>query len=278
MSDRKPHTHPLVTVSGAGSIGESVLAGLLGSGHPADRLRATVRTAERAEHLARSYAVEVTTDNARAALGADVLVLAVRPDQAEAVLAETVPRLASGAAVVSLVAGLPLDRIAPAGATPVHAFRVATNAVSIDRSGLLAVTPGRDVPEPVRNTVTGVLRRLGRVVTITEPQQDTAASTLGSGAAFLALTATGIDRAATEAGVSPDVARAFAADALESAAAMLRGSDPTSTAAWDGLATPGGITEAGLGRLLSAGAVDAMADAVRAAVTRAAELALPATP
>lgn len=64
----------------------------------------------------------------------------------------------------------------------------------------------------VRATVTGLLRRLGSVVAITEPQQDTAASSLGSGAAFLA--------------------------------------------AWKGLATPGGITEAGLARLQTAGAAD----------------------
>ncbi|WNF31087.1 pyrroline-5-carboxylate reductase dimerization domain-containing protein [Streptomyces sp. C11-1] len=165
------------------------------------------------------------------------------------------PELAPGAAVVSLVAGLPLDRIPLPGAA-VHAFRAAGNAATIERSGLLALTPADGVSTAVRATVTGLLRRFGSVVAITEPQQDTAASSLGSGAAFLALAATGIGTAAVEAGVTPEVARDFAADALESAAAMLRGTGAASPAAWKGLATPGGITEAGLPRLQTAGAAD----------------------
>ncbi|WNF31086.1 NAD(P)-binding domain-containing protein [Streptomyces sp. C11-1] len=87
MSDSAPGTHPRVTVSGVGGIGEVVLARLLASGHPAGRLRGMVRTEDHARRLVRTYAVDVSADNGRAARGAEVLILAVRPDQAEKVLA-----------------------------------------------------------------------------------------------------------------------------------------------------------------------------------------------
>lgn len=268
-----PAVPPLVTVAGAGHLGRSVLAGLLAAGHPAHRLRATTRTAEQAERLARSHPVGVSTDNGRAARDADVLVVTVRPAQADEVLALALPGLAPGAAVVSFVAGRPLDRLLPGPARSAHAFRVASNAASVERGGLLALSSARGTPGHVHARVTALLEHLGTVVEIPEDQQDLAASTLGSGAAFLALAASGIGSAATRAGAEYTHARAFAADALESAAALLRRADASGAAAWESLATAGGITEAGLSVLLAARTAPAMADAVHAAVARAGELA-----
>jgi pyrroline-5-carboxylate reductase len=261
---------------GAGHLGEAVLARLLDAGHPHDRLRATTGTPARARTLAERYGVDVGCDNQAAAQDADVLVLTVRPEQAAAVLARTVPLLTPGSAVLSFVAGLPLGTIAEhdiraSGARRVHCFRAATNTASVERGGLLAVSAEAEVPVAARARAEAVLAALGEVTAIPEDQQDTAAATLGSGAAFLALAASGLGAAASGAGVADPVARAFAADALESAAALLRAAEKTESA-WSGLATPGGITEAGLARLARAGTAAELTDAVHAAVRRAAEL------
>jgi len=72
-----------VAVFGAGKIGEVLLAGLLRSGWPADRLLATTRRPERAAELTAKYGVRVV-DNATAANAADVLAVAVKPQDAGA--------------------------------------------------------------------------------------------------------------------------------------------------------------------------------------------------
>ncbi|MBX6723062.1 MAG: NAD(P)-binding domain-containing protein, partial [Dactylosporangium sp.] len=67
-----------IAVIGAGKIGEVLLAGLLRSGWPAQRLLATTRRAERAEELRTRYGIRVV-DNEGALREAEVLAIAVKP-------------------------------------------------------------------------------------------------------------------------------------------------------------------------------------------------------
>ncbi|MFI9617121.1 pyrroline-5-carboxylate reductase family protein [Streptomyces sp. NPDC052023] len=264
------HQTPLVTVLGAGHIGRTVVARLLAGGHRPSRLRATTRSRTRAGELAGEYGITTGVDNAEASSGADILVLAVRPDQADAVLAESLRVARPARHVVSFVAGYSLARMASvAGSAPVHAFRVATNVAALEKSGVMAVSSAPSVSTAALEHVRTVLRPLGTFLAIPEAQQDTAASTLGSGAAFLALAAAGVREAASAAGVAPEHAMLFTVEALECAAALLRQAGPASTEPWTSLVTPGGITAAGINTLVAHGVSGRMADAVRAAVARA---------
>src|SRR5206468_666951 len=80
---------------GAGKIGEVLLSGLLRSGWPAGRLIATARRPERAQELAGRYGIRVV-DNEVAAAEADVLAIAVKPQDASALLADLGARVPAG--------------------------------------------------------------------------------------------------------------------------------------------------------------------------------------
>ncbi|WP_316524135.1 pyrroline-5-carboxylate reductase family protein [Kitasatospora brasiliensis] len=264
---------PIITVLGAGHIGETVVAKLLAAGHPADRLRATTRSREHAAGIAARHGIAAGVDNSAAAAGAHVLMVAVRPDQSDAVLVEAIPHAARQASVVSFVAGYSLGQIeAAASPAAITAFRVATNVASLERSGVLAVSPAPTASTAVRAHVATLLRPLGTVVEIPEAQQNMAASTLGSGAAFLAFAAGGIADAAIHGGVDARQAALFAAEALACAAELLRRADPHRPNPWDALATPGGLTEAGIGSLQSNNVARHLAEAVETAVARAAKV------
>ena len=84
-----------VAVIGAGKIGEVLLSGLLRSGWPADRLLATARRTERAAELAQRYGIRVV-DTADAVAAADVLAIAVKPQDAAALMAELGPLIVPG--------------------------------------------------------------------------------------------------------------------------------------------------------------------------------------
>jgi pyrroline-5-carboxylate reductase len=110
-----------VAVLGAGKIGEALLSGLLQSGRAADDLLFTERYPARATELTQRYGVR-GVDVKEAARLADVLVVAVKPQDIEPLLDDLAPVLRPETLIVSLCAGLPTslyERLLPAG-TPVR--------------------------------------------------------------------------------------------------------------------------------------------------------------
>src|SRR5262249_39374539 len=130
-----------IAVVGAGKIGEVLLSGLLRAGWPAQRLLATARRAERVAELAKRYGVRVV-DNADAADQADVLVIAVKPQDAEALMADLGPRVPAGKLVVSLCAGLPTSFFAKWLATGTPVIRVMTNTPALVDEAMTAISAG----------------------------------------------------------------------------------------------------------------------------------------
>ena len=88
----------------------SLIGGLLAAGHPAARLRVSVRTAESAARLRQRFDVEALTDNAAAVRGAGIVVLAVKPQ----LMAEALRglRLDAGSSVISVAAGVQVATLA----------------------------------------------------------------------------------------------------------------------------------------------------------------------
>src|SRR2546421_7899662 len=107
-----------VAVIGAGKIGEVLLSGLLRSGWSADRLLATARRPERAEELAARYGIRVVDNDD--AMAADVLAIAVKPQDAAALLADLGPKVPAGQPRGAPCAGPPPPYFAQglAGRTP----------------------------------------------------------------------------------------------------------------------------------------------------------------
>src|SRR6478672_2658742 len=94
-----------VAVIGTGKLGELVLSGLLRSGWPAQQLLPTTRRPERATELAERYGVRPVR-NLTAVTQADVLLIAVKPQDAAKLLDEFGMKVPPGTLVVSLCAGL----------------------------------------------------------------------------------------------------------------------------------------------------------------------------
>lgn len=90
-----------VAVIGAGKIGEVLLAGLLRSGWPAGRLLATTRRPERGAELTTRYGI-AAVDNETAVRDADVLAIAVKPQDAAALMADLGPRVPADKLIITL--------------------------------------------------------------------------------------------------------------------------------------------------------------------------------
>src|SRR6266542_1112920 len=173
-----PDVHTIAVI-GAGKIGETLLSGLLRSGWPVDRLLATARRPERAEELAARYGLRMIS-NETAITEADVLAIAVKPQDAEALMAEIGPKVPQGKLVITLCAGLPTSFFAkwlPDG-TPV--VRVMTNTPALVDEAMTAISAGPHATAAHLELAEEMFRPLGRTIRLPESQQDAVTAPAGT--------------------------------------------------------------------------------------------------
>src|SRR5919198_861657 len=100
----KDKTIPFI---GCGNMGRCLIGGLIMDGYPVDKLRAADPDPHQLELLSRQFAVVSGTDNRQAAQGADVIVLAVKPQRMKSVATELAGALSSPSPlVISVAAGI----------------------------------------------------------------------------------------------------------------------------------------------------------------------------
>ncbi|WP_436697511.1 pyrroline-5-carboxylate reductase [Nocardioides sp. BYT-33-1] len=218
---------------GCGSMNEAIMAGLLASGVPADRVVATVRTAERAHLLAERYGVRVgaTTSadaaaggaNARAVAGAGLVVLGVKPAQVAELAAEISAGLAPDAVVVSVAGAVPLGRIERALRPGQPVVRAMPNTPTRLGHGVTAIAAGSQASADQVRAVRDLFATVGLVVEVTEKQLDAVGAVSGSGPAYVFYLAEAMAAAGERLGLPADLARLLAARTVAGAGHMLDG-------------------------------------------------------
>jgi len=263
----------VVAVLGAGKLGEALLGGLLRAGRDRNRLLVTTRRAERAAELSARHGVR-SVSTAAAAAAAGVLLVAVKPQDMAALLAELAPHVrADTHLVVSLAAGVPtglLEAALPAG-TPV--VRVMTNTPVLVDEAMSVLSAGAHADAAHLDLVEDLLRPVGRTMRVPESQQDAVTALSGSGPAYFFY----LVEAMTDAGILLGLPRQVAADLLVQtalgAAVMLRDTGEHPVRLREAVTSPGGTTIAAVRKLEDHGVRAAMISALEAARDRARELA-----
>lgn len=263
-----------VAVLGAGKIGEALLVGLLAAGRDPADLRFTERHPERAAELTTRMGVR-SVDLAGAAAHAEVVVVAVKPQDITPVLVELAGVLRPGTLVVSLCAGLPLalfEGVLPAG-TPV--VRVMPNTPMLVGEAMSAISAGAHATDAHLAGVEKMLGAVGRVARVPESQQDAVTALSGSGPAYFFY----LVEAMIDAGILLGLPRALAADLIVQsaygAARMMRESDEHPVLLREAVTSPGGTTISAIRELERHGVRAALLAAIEAARDRSVELGRP---
>ena len=261
-----------IAVIGAGKIGETLLSGLLRSGWPVQRLMATTRRPERAEELSSRYGIKVV-GNDLAAAQADVLAIAVKPQDAAALMSDLAPLVPEDKLVVSLCAGLPTSFFAkwlPDG-TPV--VRVMTNTPALVDEAMTAISAGAHATSEHLTLAEEMFRPLGRTIRMPESQQDAVTALSGSGPAYFYY----LVEAMTDAGILLGLPRQVAHDLIVQtaigSAIMLRDSGEHPVKLREAVTSPAGTTISAIRELENHGVRAALLAALEAARDRARELA-----
>ncbi len=254
-------------------MGSAMVKGWLGSGTlRAGEIVLSDRDRERARLLSDQYQLAAAVDNAEAAEGSRLVVLAVKPQDSALVLEEISGAMRSDKVILSIIAGLSIASMREKiGAEP-SIIRVMPNMgaqVGASVSGY-ALDPGPGGLDPGGSL--RLLEAIGEAVQVEEDYLDLVTAVSGSGPAYFFLMTEALERAAVEMGLSADVARTLARETLWGAAKVLKESGREAWELREAVSSPGGTTLAALGVLDEDGFVEMISSAVAAARRRAGEL------
>ncbi|SDO94934.1 pyrroline-5-carboxylate reductase [Nakamurella panacisegetis] len=260
-----------IAILGAGKIGEALLSGVLAAGRTPESLMFTERYPARVTELTERYGVRgVSTEEA--ARTADVLVVAVKPQDIEPLLVSLAGSITSGTLVVSLAAGLPTslyERHLPAG-TPV--VRVMPNTAMLVGEAMSAISPGTHATAAHLQLVEDLLSSVGKVVRVAETQQDAVTALSGSGPAYFFFLVEAMIDAGILLGLPRDVSTQLIIQSAVGAATMLRDSGEHPVALREAVTSPGGTTIAAIRELENHAVRAALLSAIEAAALRSVEL------
>jgi len=254
-------------------MGRALIAGLLRSGTRAEHIRVGERLAAARTALRGELGITASADNAAAIEGATVLVLAVKPQEAAAVLAALKGRFGTPPPLlISVVAGVRAAQLREWCALEVvRAMPNRPALVGAAATGLFAPT---GLPAAQRRVAEEVLASVGSVVWVPdEAALDVVTALSGSGPAYFFLLAELMARAAERLGLEPRAARTLSAATLHGAGLLAHSGDADFARMRAEVTSPGGTTEAALG-VLGEDKLQALVErALAAATERARELA-----
>ena len=200
-----------------------------------------------------------------AAARADLLVIAVKPQDIDPVLAELAPLLRPSSLVVSLCAGLPtslFERRLPPN-TPV--VRVMPNTPMLVGEAMSAVSPGSHATREHVQTVTELLSCVGKVVEVPESQQDAVTALSGSGPAYFFYLVEAMIDAGILLGLPRAVAERLIVQSAVGAAKMLDEGAGHPVLLREAVTSPGGTTINAIRELENHGVRAALLAAIEAA-------------
>ena len=258
---------------GGGNMARALIGGLRQRGLPAAGIAVGEPQPELRDALAADFGVATSDDNLAAARGARVVVLAVKPQLMEPVLAGLAPALTPDTLLLSIAAGITcrqLDGWAGGGRRVVRCMPNTPALIGQGASGLHA-NPACSAED--RLLAESLLGAVGVGAWIEdEAQMDAVTALSGSGPAYLFLLAEAMQAAGEREGLPAATARLLARQTVIGAAGMLAGDDSEAAELRRRVTSPGGTTQAAIETLQREGFEAMISRAIHSARRRGAEL------
>jgi pyrroline-5-carboxylate reductase len=214
----------------------------------------------------------IASNNAEVAKRSDVVVLAVKPQQAKAAMTELRGALGKEKLAISIVTGIRLEALAD-GLGPCRLVRVMPNTPCLVGQSASAYCVGPNSTTADVELVAKLLGSVGLAIAVEEKLLDAVTGLSGSGPAFVYLMIEAMADGGVRLGLTREVALQLAAQTVKGAAQMVLMTGDHPGVLKDRVASPGGTTIAGLHVMENHGVRGALISAVEAAARRAAELA-----
>ncbi len=262
----------MIAILGAGKMGEALASGLLRAGvvSPGE-IVAAARRPDRAQQLRDSYGIDVLPAS-QAAAKAQTLVISVKPQDMDALLAEISPVVTPDQLVISVAAGITTAFIGRRLGADVPVVRVMSNTPVLVDEAMSVISPGQHATEEHLRRAEELLRPVGKVLRIPESQQDAATALSGSGPAYVYFLVEAMVDAGILLGMPRQTALEMVKQAVYGAATMLRDSGEHPVLLREAVTSPGGTTINAIRELERHGVRAAILAAIEAARDRGREL------
>jgi len=258
---------------GAGNMAASLIGGMRAQGVEADLISASDPGAETRERIAKEHGIKAFADNVEAVEGADVVLLAVKPQMMKAVCEALKPALKPNQLIVSIAAGITCASMKTwLGDQPL--VRCMPNTPALLRQGVSGLYATDDVNKTQRQQAETLLSAVGIALWVdTEAQIDAVTAVSGSGPAYFFLLIEAMTAAGVKLGLSADVAKKLSQETALGAARMAATSDVDAAELRRRVTSPAGTTEAAIKSFQADGFEAIVEKALGAAAHRSAELA-----
>jgi pyrroline-5-carboxylate reductase len=264
-----------ILLIGFGNMGQALVRGWLDAGRSATSIR-VVEPASSARTVAQSFGItsSESIDAAVADFRADVVVLAVKPNQIARALEECRDAVPGGAVWLSIAAGKTLGALGAGLHASAAVVRAMPNTPAAIGRGMTALVANGAVNAKQRGRCADLMAAVGAVAWLDdERHMDAVTAVSGSGPAYVFLLIECLERAALEAGLAPALARQLALATVSGSAAYaaVAGTEPAELRRR--VTSPNGTTQAALEVLMAEpGLQELLTRAVRAAAARSREL------
>lgn len=227
---------------------------------------------ERLNYINENYGVAVTNNNHDAVRDADVILLAIKPQQFEDVVPAFASDLRPEQVLISIAAGISVRRIQGLIGRDLPVVRVMPNTPALVNAGISAVAAPSGLTPDQKDFIHSVLSAIGKVVYVDEASINAVTALSGSGPAYFFLFVRELIRSGVACGLDPELASTLARETFYGSARLLAEGEADEDALIEAVASPGGTTEAAVHTFESKGLSEVVAAAVAAAATRAEEL------
>ncbi len=258
---------------GAGNMAGALILGLLHAGvvKPARIVASDIRV-ERLQQLEAEHGIQVTLDNQALIRESRILVLAVKPQVVDKVLAAVGNVVRKETLVVSIAAGVPIAAIEarlPPGARVVRSM---PNVAALALAGATAIAAGTHATARDMEAAKALFDAVGRTVILDESLLDAVTGLSGSGPAYVMLMIEALADGGVKVGLHRDTALLLAAQTVFGSSKLLLDTGDHPGRLKDMVTSPGGTAIAGLHTLESGALRKTLIDAVETATKRSAEL------
>lgn len=269
MQDRK------ITFIGCGNMGTSLISGLIANGYPAASLRGVDPDENQRHKVETQFNISAAAGIAEGIPGAEVIVLAVKPQILMASLARLSEALhAERPLILSIAAGVRTGTITKELGNSCPVVRAMPNTPALLRTGAAGLYAAGDVTTTQRELVTRIMQAVGVAVWLDdESLLDTVTAVSGSGPAYYFLIVELLEKIAVDMGLSREQAHLLTVETALGAARMLKETGVDAATLRQQVTSPGGTTEQALQAFRDGGLEDLLRRALTACHTRSVELA-----
>lgn len=259
-----------LSIIGGGTMGEAVLSGVLRQAvaAPGDVTVSDVAQA-RLDHLRQTYGVGVTNDNPAAVRGAEIIVIAVKPQHLAETMASVRGCFEAKQMALSIVAGATI-RTLTSGLGHQAVIRAMPNTPGQIGQGVTAWMATPAVDQGQRDAAVSVMSALGKAVELTDENLlDVATALSGSGPAYVFLFIEALIEAGVYLGMSRELATELTVQTVRGSGTMAIESNLGPAALREQVTSPGGTTAEALLALEEGGFRSTVMSAVVAAYEKA---------